>query len=414
VEGPDPGLTRADLVVPGVGARRAGRPRAGAARVVRRRSYPGCVKPLARAATLLTVAAPLAWIVRAAWGVPTSMGASRRTIRPYVAASPRFRDGDFHNTVPASMVTAGQSGSLLREAFTHRGRGRPTHSVPLSALRPTGAAAELAVTWFGHASALLEVDGARVLVDPVWGERVSPSRVVGPRRLHPVPGPLEGLPPVDAVLVSHDHYDHLDLPTVRTLLRTQTAPFVVPLGIGAHLRRWGVPESRIVELDWDGVHTVAGLTLTCTEARHFSGRGIGNNPTLWSSWVVAGPRHRVFFGGDTGYTPAFQRIGARHGPFDLSLLPVGAYGKQWPDVHMDPEEAVRAQQDLNAQDLDGGLLLPIHWATFNLAFHAWAEPVQRLLAAAGTAGVRVVVPQPGQRVDAAALPEPADWWSAAI
>lgn len=367
------------------------------------------MKPLARVAVVLATAAPLAWIVRAAWEVPTSMGASRRTIRPYVAGSPRFRDGDFHNTVPASMVSPGDAGGMLHDFLANRGHGRPTHPVPLTAPRLLGPAAELAVTWFGHASALLEVDGARVLVDPVWGQRVSPSRLVGPKRLHPVPGPLEGLPSVDAVLISHDHYDHLDLPTVRTLLRTQTAPFVVPLGIGAHLRRWGVPESRIVELDWDGTHSVGGLTLTCTEARHFSGRGLSNNPTLWSSWVVTGPRHRVFFGGDTGYTPAFARIGAQHGPFDLSLLPVGAYGAQWPDIHMDPEEAVRAHGDLG-----GGVLLPIHWATFNLAFHAWAEPVQRLLASAAEAGVPVVVPQPGQRVEVSELPALDDWWSAAV
>lgn len=370
----------------------------------------GPVKPFARAAAMLAAAAaPLAWIVRAAWEVPTSMGASRRTIRPYVAGSPRFRNGDFHNSEPSSVLSPADAAGTLWDVLTHRGHGRPTHPVPLTVPRLPGTAAELAVTWFGHASALLEVDGARVLVDPVWGERVSPSRVVGPRRLHPVPGPLTGLPAVDAVLISHDHYDHLDLPTVRILLRTQTAPFVVPLGIGAHLRRWGVPESRIVELDWDGVHTVAGLRLTCTEARHFSGRGLSNNPTLWSSWVVAGPRHRVFFGGDTGYTPAFARIGAQHGPFDLNLLPVGAYGVRWPDIHMNPEEAVRAHGDLG-----GGLLLPIHWATFNLAFHAWAEPVQRLLAAATGAGVAVVVPQPGQRVDVAELPELHDWWTSAV
>jgi L-ascorbate metabolism protein UlaG (beta-lactamase superfamily) len=218
---------------------------------------------------------------------------------------------------------------------------------------------------------------------------------------------VERLPPVDAVLISHDHYDHLDLPTVRALVRGQSAPFVVPIGIGAHLRGWGVPEDRIIELDWDGATTVAGLTLTCTEARHFSGRFFARNTTLWSSWVITGPRHRVFFGGDTGYTPAFAGIGARFGPFDLTLQPIGAYNDAWHAIHMDPEEAVRAHGDLG-----GRVLVPIHWATFNLAFHRWAEPVQRLLAAALTRGVQVVVPRPGERIDVLAPPPLRDWWTA--
>jgi L-ascorbate metabolism protein UlaG (beta-lactamase superfamily) len=265
------------------------------------------------------------------------------------------------------------------------------------------------VTWFGHSSVLLEIDGRRVLADPVWGERVSPSRLVGPKRLHPAPVPLTALPPVDAVLISHDHYDHLDLPTVRALVadpRHRSAPFVVPLGIGAHLRAWGVPESRIVELDWDGTVEVAGLTLTCAEARHFSGRGLQRDTTLWSSWAVAGPRHRAYFGGDTGYTAAFARAGERWGPFALTMLPIGAYADLWPDIHMNPEECVAAHRDLR-----GGVLLPVHWATFNLGFHPWSEPVTRLRAAAETAGIPLALPVPGRRIDLTGPPPTADWWT---
>ena len=368
---------------------------------------------LARHATAAATAAaavglPVGWLVRATWGLPAAIGASRRGPLPEVTGSPHFRDGRFHNTLPGPVIpSVSARAGLLRQTHRERDRGRPAGPVPLARPELPVQATELAATWLGHSTVLLEVDGRRVLVDPVWGDRVSPSPLFGPRRLHEAPVPLAELPPVDAVVVSHDHYDHLDLATVRELLRRQDAPFVVPLGIGQHLRGWGVPAERVVELDWEQSVRVAGLTLTCTEARHFSGRWFGRDDTLWCSWVVRGPRHRVFFGGDSGYTPAFAGIGARLGPFDLTLLPIGAYDEAWQHVHMDPEEAVRAHGDLG-----GGVLVPVHWATFNLAFHPWAEPVRRLLAEVARTGVRVAVPRPGERVDVLDLPELQDWWSA--
>ncbi len=363
---------------------------------------------LRRTALAAALALPAALIGRLTWGIPAAVGASRRQLQPLVTGSPHFSEGKFRNTVPTPTMAPGTTGDFLREARTNRKAGVPAHPVPLVTPEVPAQAAQLAVTWYGHASALLEVDGHRVLVDPVWGERVSPSPRVGPRRLHPVPAPLSEVPQVDAVLISHDHYDHLDLPTVRQLVTEQSAPFVVPLGVGEHLRGWGVPEDRIVELDWDGSHTVGPLRLMCAEARHFSGRGLSRDDTLWSSWVIAGPRHRVFFGGDTGYHPAFAAIGAQHGPFDLALLPVGAYSAQWPAIHLDPEEAVRAHGDLG-----GRVFLPIHWGTFNLAFHRWSEPIERLLAAAARVDVSVVVPRPGERLDlSTSTPPTADWWSA--
>jgi L-ascorbate metabolism protein UlaG (beta-lactamase superfamily) len=345
-------------------------------------------------------------LARAAWGLPSAIGASAGAISRVADASPRFRDGVFHNTLPAAAITDPQSVIGLIAAILTRGdRGTPSGPVPLAeAVHPT-VAAGLAVTWYGHSSALIEIDGRRVLVDPVWSERVSPSSAVGPRRLHPVPTPLDRLPAIDVVLISHDHYDHLDRSTVRKLTRLSAAPFVVPLGVGAHLRAWGVPADRVVELDWDGQARVRELTLTCTEARHFSGRGLVRNTTLWASWVITGPQHGVFFGGDTGYTPAFAEIGDRFGPFNLTLLPIGAYHEQWPDIHMNPEEAVRAHGDLR-----GGLLVPVHWATFNLAFHDWAEPIERLHAAAAHSDVRLAVPMPGERF-AVSEPPAKDWWT---
>ena len=357
----------------------------------------------------------LRWVARAAWRIPVEMGASAAAIAPLATRSASYRDRQFHNTEPSSQITPGSGASLLLSALTRRDVGRPPAQIPLASAEHPEQAAELAVTWFGHATALIEVDGYRILTDPVWSERVSPSPLVGPARLHPVPAPLSSLPALDAVVISHDHYDHLDRETVRALVAGQDAPFVVPIGIGAHLRKWQVPEARIIELDWNTSTSIARpghgeLTVTCTEARHFSGRGFTRNTTLWASWVFAGPRRRAYFGGDTGYTKAFAEIGATYGPFDLTLLPIGAYDVHWPDVHMNPEEAVRAHADVCVGDAEYGMLVPIHWATFNLAFHGWSEPVRRLVAAARAAGTRVVVPLPGGRIDADVASPQVSWW----
>ncbi|NEW38910.1 hypothetical protein GV792_09875 [Nocardia cyriacigeorgica] len=359
------------------------------------------------------------WVARALWGLPSAMGASISAIQPYATGATSYRNRQFHNTEPSSQIAPGAAPSLLRSFLTQRNAGRPARPVPLVTPQLPAEAADLAVTWFGHATAVIEVDGYRILTDPVWSERVSPSPLVGPARMHPVPAPLSELPPVDAVIISHDHYDHLDAATVRALVAAQSAPFVVPVGIGAHLRHWGVPDDRIIELDWGGSISLSALgrdrdgtdlTITCVEARHFSGRGLVRNTTLWASWSLAGPTRRVYFGGDTGYTKAFAEAGAKLGPFDLTLLPIGAYDERWTDVHMNPEEAVRAHADLCVGDAGHGLLVPIHWATFNLAFHGWSEPVQRMVTAARAAGTTVAVPKPGERLDPDDLPSGQLWW----
>ncbi|TFV56198.1 hypothetical protein E4P42_20080 [Mycobacterium sp. PS03-16] len=350
------------------------------------------------------------WVLRALQGTPASLGATPAEINAVAARSPQFRDGAFVNLEPSATMSldAEQRRMLMRELVIGNDRGRPGRPIPVLTPAPAGAPADLAASWQGHSTVLVEVDGYRVLTDPIWSRRCSPSRTVGPERMHDMPVPLEGLPAVDAVLISHDHYDHLDMDTILGLARTQWAPFCVPLGVGAHLRKWGIPEARIVELDWNESHRLGDLTLTCTPARHFSGRLFTRNTTLWSSWAITGPRHRVFFGGDTGYTDSFSRIGAEHGPFDLTLMPIGAYHPAWPDIHMNPEEAVRAHLDMT--DRGAGTLLPIHWATFRLAPHPWSEPVERLLAAADAEGVAAVVPKPGQRADRETSHTIDPWW----
>jgi L-ascorbate metabolism protein UlaG (beta-lactamase superfamily) len=324
-----------------------------------------------------------------------------------IRRSPQYRAGAFRNPAGEPVRLPEADLGLLRRMLLGDGPRRPTRPVPLVRTPPHPPPADLCVTWYGHATALLEIEGRRVLLDPVWSERCSPAARIGPRRLHPVPVRLAELGPLDAVLISHDHYDHLDLATVRALTRHGTAPFLVPLGVGAHLDAWGVPAARIIELDWTESRTVAGLRFTATAARHFSGRGPARDNTLWGSWVVRGARRRIFYSGDSGYFAGYRDIGTRYGPFDLTLIQIGAYDRAWPNMHMFPEEAVRAHLDLR-----GDLLVPVHWATFNLAPHAWAEPVERLWHAARSRGVRLVVPRPGQRVNVADPPALDCWWRA--
>ena len=358
------------------------------------------------AAVATASAALVTPLAGAARGVRRSMGA-----RPDAAYdSPQFRDGVFHNRLPDSPVEAGSTGSMAAEWARRGDAGRPSGEVPLMTPELPRRAADLAATWLGHSTVLLEVGGHWVLTDPVWSERVSPSATVGPRRSHPVPMDLVDLPPLSAILISHDHYDHLDMATIDALVELQDALIVVPLGISAHLRRWGVPENRIVELDWGESHRVGDLTLTCAEARHFSGRGFTRNTTLWSSWIAAAGDRRVFFGGDTGYTPAFAGIGEDYGPFDLTVLPIGAYDRRWRDVHMDPAEAVQCHRDVR-----GSVLLPIHWATFDLAFHPWAAPAEWIRTEAAEHGIALAQPRPGERfeIDLDDLELPTDdWWTA--
>jgi L-ascorbate metabolism protein UlaG (beta-lactamase superfamily) len=327
----------------------------------------------------------------------------------HLGTSPHFDGNVFVNSTPSSVVPASSGGRILREVLFGKEQRKPRGAVPI--VTPSGWDAATAnpdglqAVWFGHASTLIEIEGKRVLVDPVWSLRCSPLAMIGPRRLHPMPASLRDLPPLDAIVISHDHYDHLDMASVRELSRRQTAPFLVPLGVGAHLRRWRVPEERIVELDWNGTIRHAGLTFTMTEARHFSGRSFSRNDTLWGSWVIAGPRRKVFYTGDTGYFPGFADFGTDYGPFDLTLIQIGAYSQYWPDIHMTPEQAIATHLDLH-----GGLLVPVHWATFNLALHSWSEPVDRIWFEAKAHEVRLAVPRPGQRVN---VDEPAEvdgWW----
>ncbi|MFC9856379.1 MULTISPECIES: MBL fold metallo-hydrolase [unclassified Streptomyces] len=335
-----------------------------------------------------------------------------------IRRSPNFADGVFQNPVGARTRPSGSTLEFAKVYFHKQQRVHraPTGTVPVHATTLADLAAPpatgLRLTWMGHSSVLAEIDGRRVLFDPVWGERCSPFAFAGPKRLHPVPLSLAALGPVDVVVISHDHYDHLDLPTIRALAGTDTV-FAVPLGVGAHLERWGVPADRMYELDWNETAKVAGISLTATPARHFCGRGLRNQQhTLWASWAVAGPEHRIYHSGDTGYFPGFEDIGAEHGPFDATMIQIGAYSEYWPDIHMTPAEGMRAHLDLQG-GRPHGVMLPIHWATFNLAPHPWAEPGEGTLAAADDAGQPLALPRPGEPFEPGGQHVPADpWWRA--
>jgi L-ascorbate metabolism protein UlaG (beta-lactamase superfamily) len=245
-------------------------------------------------------------------------------------------------------------------------------------------------SWFGHASVLSEIDGVRMMTDPVLSERVSPLTFVGPKRFHPPPISLGELSGIDFVVISHDHYDHLDMETVKHLGQ-QGTHFFVGLGVGAHLERWGVSKEQIHEMDWWDEATFKGLKIVCTPARHYSGRKSMNNSTLWTSWIVKGPEHSIYFSGDTGYAGHFTEIRKKYGPVDMTFMKVGAYGDTWLDIHMNPESAVQAHLDLEAK-----VMLPVHWATFDLSYHAWDEPILRTLKAAKEKNVEVITPRIGE------------------
>jgi L-ascorbate metabolism protein UlaG (beta-lactamase superfamily) len=270
----------------------------------------------------------------------------------------------------------------------------------------------LRVTWFGHSSSLIEIDGMRVLVDPVWEERASPFAFMGPKRFFQPTIALKDLPKVDVVLISHDHYDHLGAGTVRALAgmeNTAEARWVTSLGVGERLRRFGVPAERITELDWTQSVAVGGLKVTSWPARHFSGRGLRDRfTTLWGSFVLEGPEHRVYFGADSGWWEGFGEIAAQYDGFDLTMLEIGAFHPLWAVIHLGPDNAAKAFEAMEGR---GGLLMPIHWGLFNLALHAWKQPVERIVEVAAEKGIPLWLPVPGEPTEVVlGVERRSDWW----
>lgn len=333
------------------------------------------------------------------------------------------------NPVPTDVGGFKLALKVLPKFLTNRAERAPER--PLGPFRTDTAiyrtlpASGLRVTWMGHSSMLVEIDGVRVLVDPVWDQRASPYRWVGPKRFFAPPLALEELPRIDAVLMSHDHYDHLGEGTVRRLAGLTDARWVTSLGVGAILKRFGVRGERITELDWTEAAYIDGpagakCSIISLPSRHFSGRSAFNRfETLWASFVLrgaavdAGKRqsdrsgHVVYFGADSGWWEGFAEIGAKYGPFDLTMLEIGAFNELWKAIHMGPDGAARVFRDLGG----AGLLMPIHWALFDLALHAWQQPMERLLELADVDGLKLWAPEPGAPTEVVRGVEVrSDWW----
>jgi L-ascorbate metabolism protein UlaG (beta-lactamase superfamily) len=296
---------------------------------------------------------------------------------------PALRNGRrYLNPVPTKvgglsiMFRVGPQFLLGSKARSPHGPLGPFHTDPT--IYTTDPRSGLRITWIGHATLLIEMDGVRILIDPVWDDRAAPTSWTGPKRFFPAPLELSDLPTIDAVIVSHDHYDHLGAGTIRAmahLAAVERARWITPLGVGALLKQFGLPASHCLELNWMDSTRVGAVQVTALPARHFSGRSLFNRfETLWASFALAGPQHSMYYGADSGEWAGLNEIGEQFGPFDLAMLEIGASDPLWADIHMGPEGALRSFRALGGH----GLLMPIHWGLFDLALHHWRQPIEKL------------------------------------
>lgn len=320
----------------------------------------------------------------------------------------RKEGNKFINTIPTESAGFGKFVPILKEYINNQAENTP--KIPLGPFKTelsvynTPPKSGLRITWVGHSSLLIEIDGIRILTDPVWSQRVSFTQAMGPKRFFQPPMALADLPKIDVIISSHDHYDHLDEATIR-FFADKHVPFICSLGVAQYLKSWGIPGNNIHEADWGDSVMIGDCNVTAAPARHFSGRGITHrDETLWSSFVIKGPQHNIYFGADSGYSPDFKKIGEAYGPFDLTMLEIGAYGQHWADIHMGPDNASNAHLDLK-----GEVMMGIHWGTFNLAPHAWYEPAERLVTFGKDKNITLFLPEPGKPTEVNGAHN-SGWW----
>ena len=324
------------------------------------------------------------------------VGCALQTDIPAFNKSSQYAGGVFNNAPAPAPNTTTFLGFIQRYLLEAKIDAEPAQPIPLKSISYQEilnlADDTPAIYRLGHSSLLLKIAGKIILIDPMFSQRASPFSFIGPKRFHPVPLNINEFAEIDAVIISHDHYDHLDKDTINKL-RNNTKQFFVPLGVGEYLAKWGVEKDKVNELDWWQSVDFNNIKFTATPAQHFSGRGLSDrNKTLWASWVITTATHNIFYSGDGGYFDGFKKIGAALGPFNLAILESGAYDKNWPSVHMMPEQTIQAHKDLNAD-----VLLPVHNSTFDLAFHPWYDPLAKLSVLALEQEIKLAVPIIGEQ-----------------
>lgn len=326
--------------------------------------------------------------------------------------SGHFEEGKFVNQIPTSMdMSFGSMMGTMIDFIKGVPNGKPQFDIPvehIDSIEVVENNSRSRLIWFGHSAFLLQIDGKNILIDPMLGNVPAPHPYLGGKRYSKeLPIEIQKLPRIDAVLISHDHYDHLDYGSIQ-LLKEKTNQFLVPLGVGAHLRSWGIEEHQIEELDWWQEITYEHIQLVFAPSRHFSGRGISDrSKTLWGSWVIKGEKDNIYFSGDGGYGPHFTEIGNKYGPFDFAMMECGQYNEKWHDIHMMPEETAQAAIDVKAKTT-----MPIHWGAFSLALHSWTDPVERLSKKAKELNLELFIPKIGESIWLDQLDQPTEeWWS---
>ena len=330
---------------------------------------------------------------------PQFGGVASKQQQELFSKSKHYKDGKFLNNGGVKMeMSLKDSFKAMWILFKSNSKAEPNKNIAVQKIDSITIAnynSKTRFIWFGHSTFLLQIKGKNLLIDPMFGNVPAPNPLLGNKRFsNKLPIEIEKLPSIDAVLITHDHYDHLDYESIQKL-KDKVNMFYTPLGIGIHLLKWGVEKERIIELDWWQEIKYDELTIRCTPAQHFSGRGISDREkTLWCSWIIQSDDENLFFSGDSGYASHFKEIGDQYGPFDFAFMECGQYNNLWPLVHMLPEETAQAGLDIKAKRI-----MPIHWGAFKLASHSWTDPVERISKKAKELNVDLVIPKIGEIIE---------------